>query len=55
MTELFRLVPAGVGASGFVRLDRSSFEQVMIDGARWCIEQGFGCIAIWRQLKKKDA
>jgi len=42
MTELFRRVPAGVGASGFVRLDRSSFEQVMINGARWCIEQGFG-------------
>lgn len=42
MTELFRRVPAGVGASGFVRLDRFSFEQVMTKGARWCIEQGFG-------------
>lgn len=42
MTELFRRVPAGVGASGFVRLDRSSFERVMTNGARWCIEQGFG-------------
>lgn len=42
MTELFRRVPAGVGASGFVRLDHSSFEQAMINGARWCIEQGFG-------------
>ena len=39
MTELFRRVPAGVGASGFVRLDRSSFEDVMVRGARWCIEQ----------------
>lgn len=42
MAELFRTVPAGVGASGFVRLDRSSFEAVMVNGARWCIEQGFG-------------
>ncbi|MGQ0665890.1 MAG: RtcB family protein [Nitrospiraceae bacterium] len=42
MTELFRRVPAGVGASGFVRLDRSSFEEVMVNGARWCIGQGFG-------------
>jgi tRNA-splicing ligase RtcB (3'-phosphate/5'-hydroxy nucleic acid ligase) len=42
MTELFRRVPAGVGASGFVRLDRSAFDQVMINGAGWCIEQGFG-------------
>lgn len=42
MAELFRTVPAGVGASGFVRLDRSSFEAVMVNGARWCVEQGFG-------------
>jgi len=45
MTELFRRVPAGVGASGFLRLDRSSFEDVMVNGARWCIGQGFG----WHQ------
>lgn len=42
MTELFRKVPAGVGAGGFVRLDRSSFDDVMINGARWCIERGLG-------------
>lgn len=42
MTELFRRVPAGVGASGFVRLNRSSFEDVIARGARWCVEQGFG-------------
>ncbi|MDO9119055.1 MAG: RtcB family protein [Nitrospira sp.] len=42
MTELFRRVPAGVGASGFVSMDRSSFDRVMTKGARWCIEQGFG-------------
>jgi tRNA-splicing ligase RtcB len=42
MTELFRTVPAGVGASGFVHLNRSSFEEMMVNGARWCIEQGFG-------------
>lgn len=45
MTELFRRVPAGVGSSGFVRLDRPAFQQVMTNGARWCIEQGFG----WHQ------
>ncbi|MBH0203241.1 MAG: RtcB family protein [Nitrospira sp.] len=42
MTELFRRVPAGVGASGFLRLDRSAFEDVMVQGARWCIERGYG-------------
>ena len=42
MTELFRRVPAGVGAAGFVRLNRDSFNAVMTRGARWCIEEGFG-------------
>ena len=42
MTELFRRVPAGVGAGGFVRLNRESLDSVMVKGARWCIEQGYG-------------
>src|SRR5574341_2354805 len=42
MTELFRKVPAGVGAKGFVRLNRQEFEEVMRKGARWCIERGYG-------------
>ena len=42
MTELFRRVPAGVGASGFVRLDHATLDSVMTKGARWCIEQGYG-------------
>lgn len=42
MTELFRRVPAGVGAAGFVRLNRDSFEGVMTRGARWCVEEGYG-------------
>jgi tRNA-splicing ligase RtcB (3'-phosphate/5'-hydroxy nucleic acid ligase) len=45
MTELFRRVPAGVGAGGFVKLNRSSLERVMTHGAQWCIEQGYG----WHQ------
>jgi len=42
MTELFRKVPAGVGAGGFVRLDRAAFDRVMTKGARWCVEEGYG-------------
>ena len=42
MTELFRRVPAGVGAAGFIRLNRGSFEGVMTRGARWCMEEGYG-------------
>ena len=42
MTELFRKVPAGVGASGFVRLSRQDFGRVMTHGAGWCVERGYG-------------
>jgi tRNA-splicing ligase RtcB len=42
MTELFRSVPAGVGAGGFVRLDRKAFDSMMTKGARWCVGEGYG-------------
>ncbi len=42
MTELFRKVPAGVGSTGFVRVTRREFEDVMRQGARWCVEKGYG-------------
>jgi len=42
MTELFRKVPAGVGASGFVRLSKEEFGRVMTHGAKWCVERGYG-------------
>ncbi len=42
MTELFRKIPAGVGSSGFVRLGRREFEDVMRKGAQWCVEKGYG-------------
>jgi tRNA-splicing ligase RtcB len=39
---LFRAVPCGVGARGFVRLTTSAFEDVMREGAGWCVRSGFG-------------
>jgi len=42
MTELFRKVPAGVGARGFVKLNAKELKQVMRKGARWSVEQGYG-------------
>jgi tRNA-splicing ligase RtcB len=42
MTELFRRVPAGVGAGGSVKLSRGDLDAVMVDGARWCVERGLG-------------
>ena len=42
MTELFRKVPAGVGSKGSVRLNRRDFDDVMREGAKWCVEHGYG-------------
>jgi tRNA-splicing ligase RtcB len=35
-------VPAGVGCEGFVSLSDSEFAEVMRDGARWAVRQGYG-------------
>jgi tRNA-splicing ligase RtcB len=35
-------VPAGVGSRGFVRLSKSELAEVLIGGARWAVERGFG-------------
>jgi len=40
--RLFQRVPTGVGCKGFVRLSRKEFRKVVEQGARWCVEQGYG-------------
>lgn len=39
---LFQKVPAGVGSSGFVKLDRNQFKEAVVGGAKWAVEQGYG-------------
>jgi tRNA-splicing ligase RtcB len=39
---LFGAVPSGVGAKGFVHLSEPSFRKVMVEGAGWCVAQGYG-------------
>ncbi len=40
--RLFQRVPAGVGGSGFLKLSRNEFRQVVEQGARWCLKNGYG-------------
>ncbi|RPJ05122.1 MAG: RtcB family protein [Deltaproteobacteria bacterium] len=40
--RLYERVPAGVGSTGFVRLSKSEFRKVVEQGARWCVEHGYG-------------
>ncbi len=39
---LFQQVPAGVGCKGFVKITTTEFKKMMQDGAKWCIENGYG-------------
>ncbi|GAB4259198.1 MAG: RtcB family protein [Deferrisomatales bacterium] len=40
--RLFERVPAGVGCTGFVRVSRNAFRDVVEQGAPWCVERGYG-------------
>jgi len=38
---LFKRVPAGVGSSGFIKISHDEFREVVEQGARWCLRQGY--------------
>jgi tRNA-splicing ligase RtcB len=38
--SIFRLVPAGVGVKGFLRVNDSQFDEIMKYGVKWCAENG---------------
>ena len=40
--DLYRTVPAGVGWGGEVRLTLDELDQVLLGGARWAVENGWG-------------
>ncbi len=39
---LFRTVPSGVGCKGFVSLNNKQFDEVMEQGVKWCVDNGYG-------------
>jgi tRNA-splicing ligase RtcB len=39
--RLFSAIPTGVGCKGFVRCSRSTFRQVIEQGSRWCLQNGY--------------
>ncbi|MGZ3639861.1 MAG: RtcB family protein [Ktedonobacterales bacterium] len=40
--ELFRLLPSGVGGAGMRHLNVNEIRQVMVRGAAWAVEEGYG-------------
>ncbi|MEW6062986.1 MAG: RtcB family protein [Nanoarchaeota archaeon] len=39
---LFKTVPAGVGSSGFLKVNRQQFKEIADQGSSWVIKQGYG-------------
>ena len=42
--SLFHHIPAGVGSTGHVHLTPGDMDEMLIGGARWAVEQGFGTL-----------
>jgi tRNA-splicing ligase RtcB len=40
--ELFRSIPAGVGSEGALRLSKRELDELLVDGARWAVRNGYG-------------
>lgn len=40
--HLFKIVPTGVGCTGFVNVNKSQFNDIASLGSKWCIENGYG-------------
>ncbi|OGD26714.1 MAG: RNA-splicing ligase RtcB [Candidatus Aminicenantes bacterium RBG_13_63_10] len=42
LAEIFKEVPAGVGKAGVTRLGKAELREILVKGAEWAVEQGFG-------------
>ena len=40
--KLFQVIPAGVGEEGLLKLNTKELDQVLLGGARWAVQQGYG-------------
>ncbi|MCK4334641.1 RtcB family protein [candidate division WOR-3 bacterium] len=42
MQAIYNAVPAGVGKKGRIRISRSELQKVLVQGARWAVNKGYG-------------
>jgi tRNA-splicing ligase RtcB (3'-phosphate/5'-hydroxy nucleic acid ligase) len=52
---LFRTIPCGVGSTGRVRLSPGDLDGLMLGGARWAVEQGYGSAADLPFIEERGA
>jgi tRNA-splicing ligase RtcB (3'-phosphate/5'-hydroxy nucleic acid ligase) len=50
---LFRAIPAGVGSTGHVHLSDAELEAMLLGGARWAVERGFGNRADLERIEER--
>ena len=43
--SLYRDIPAGLGSSGTIHLNSASMNAMLLGGAQWAVQQGYGCDA----------
>ncbi len=49
INTLFKLVPAGIGTKGFVKVNVPQFKEMAQLGVRWCVENGYA----WEEDEKR--
>ncbi len=42
VNALFHAIPSGVGSQGKLRLDQKEIDKVLVNGARWAVDEGYG-------------
>src|SRR3972149_1616696 len=42
ISDLFRAIPSGLGSKGQVKLSGRQLDEVLLDGVKWAIENGYG-------------
>jgi len=52
---IFKLVPAGVGETGLLRLSFSELDKVLDDGVTWAINQGYGWVEDQEYIEEKGS
>jgi tRNA-splicing ligase RtcB len=52
-TELFRSIPAGVGSEGAIRLEMAAMNQMLREGARWAVGEGYGSEADLERIEER--
>jgi tRNA-splicing ligase RtcB len=51
--ELFATIPVGVGSTGEVRLGPTELDDMLIGGARWAVDRGFGTAADLERIEER--